>query len=250
MAKKILLMLLPMVLVLSLLVTSCSEITNAVQGNKIAAVDSISVTTGAFTNYGYAIHVDLKPTSSAEAGKVYVVDLYEKGTFRATTTISFNQPTINIGDTKSAIFPASFDEFNAYFMKDVSNIFSVKVHEPVTTTTATTSVPTNSLQPTITITSPKGGESWHVGDTVNIQWTSSNLALSAPLIILLILPNGTKLYIDGSVQIFSNIKSYAWTIPQFISGTSIVGNKERIIIMAQKMESYCPYSGEFIISSK
>ena len=250
MAKNILLMLLSMVFVLSLLVTSCSEITNAIQGNKIATVDSISVTTGAFTNYGYAIHVDLKPTSSAEAGKIYVVDLYEKGTFRATTTISFNQPTINIGDTKSAIFPASFDEFNAYFMKDVSKIFSVKVYAPVTATTATTSIPTSSLQPTITITSPKGGESWHVGDTVNIKWTVNNLQFNAPLAIFLISPDGTEMDIIGNVQSVPNTGIYSWTIPQSISGTSIVGIHGRILIVAFDSKSYCPYSGYFTISSK
>jgi hypothetical protein len=79
--------------------------------------------------WGYAIYVDLKPTQSAIAGKVYVVDLYEKGKLRATTHISWNQPEINVQKNRTAAFRASQEEYNAYFMEDVSRIFSVKVHE-------------------------------------------------------------------------------------------------------------------------
>lgn len=73
--------------------------------------------------------VDIKPNDSALANKVYEVDLYEKGQFRAKTTVAWNQPEINVSTSKTVGFPITGEEYNAYLFKDVSNIFSVKVHE-------------------------------------------------------------------------------------------------------------------------
>jgi hypothetical protein len=73
--------------------------------------------------------VDIKPRDSALANKVYEVDLYEKGKFRSKTTIEWNQPEINVSTSKSVGFPVTREEYDAYLYKDVSHIFSVKVHE-------------------------------------------------------------------------------------------------------------------------
>jgi hypothetical protein len=75
------------------------------------------------------INVRLMPSSSALANKVYKVDLYEKGKLRDTTTVSWNQPEINVRQEKPASFPMSQQESDAYYMKDISGIFTVKVHE-------------------------------------------------------------------------------------------------------------------------
>jgi hypothetical protein len=88
----------------------------------------IYVGVGVLTAYQNVIFVDLKPTKSALAGETYDVDLYEKGAFRATTKVRFTQPEINVQSDVTVYFPASQDEFNAYYTKDISHIFSVKVH--------------------------------------------------------------------------------------------------------------------------
>ncbi len=75
------------------------------------------------------IMVELKPTSSAVAGKKYIVDLYEKGKLRASKTVTFNQPQINVSDMVPVSFPATKAEGDAYMWQDISHIFSVKVHE-------------------------------------------------------------------------------------------------------------------------
>jgi len=73
--------------------------------------------------------VELHPTNHTVANKVYVVDLYEKGNFRARTKVSWNQPEINVSSMKLVSFPLTWEEEKAYRFKDVSHIFSVKVHE-------------------------------------------------------------------------------------------------------------------------
>jgi hypothetical protein len=78
----------------------------------------------------YAIFVELKPTSSAIANTYYIVDLYEKGKFRAPNTlVAWNQPEINVLSVKTVEFPATKEEYDAYLWEDISHIFSVKVHE-------------------------------------------------------------------------------------------------------------------------
>ena len=75
------------------------------------------------------IDVLLMPSSSALADKVYEVDLYEKGEFRNTTTVSWSQPEINIHQVNEVTFPESDLESQAYTGKNLSGIFTVKIHE-------------------------------------------------------------------------------------------------------------------------
>jgi hypothetical protein len=105
--------------------------------NEIATVDS-----GCFVTFNidritghttYLIGVGLTPTDIAQPYTIYQVDLYEKGQFRATTTVSWNQLELNVLEKKSVVFPASQDEYHTYFFKDISNIFSVKIHESQST---------------------------------------------------------------------------------------------------------------------
>lgn len=95
---------------------------------KIATVERIWVS--AIWVGGGSLYVELKPTTSAIANKVYAVELYEKGKLRATAKVSWNQPEINVATMKPVRFQATREESEAYAMeKDLSNIFSVKVHE-------------------------------------------------------------------------------------------------------------------------
>ncbi len=73
--------------------------------------------------------VALSPTGSTEAEKQYVVDLYEKGELRASGIISWSVAELDDKETKTVHFPLTSDEFWSYCQKDVSDIFSVKVHE-------------------------------------------------------------------------------------------------------------------------
>lgn len=75
------------------------------------------------------LYVSVKPSNAAVANKTYVVDLYEKGQLRESTTILWNQPEINILQEKQVVFHIDNDEYNAYAFKDISNIFSISVHE-------------------------------------------------------------------------------------------------------------------------
>lgn len=100
---------------------------DSVSDNTIATVESIYVTSLS-TQYYYAIWVELKPTSEASAGVTYTVDLYEYGEYRASDTIQWSQPQINVQTTLQAEFPATRAEHDAYFMESISHIFSVKVH--------------------------------------------------------------------------------------------------------------------------
>jgi len=80
------------------------------------------------------IVIDIAPTSKAIAGKIYPVELYEKGVLRAKGQISWNQPQINVKKPVDVYFPASEDECNAYVMKDITGIFSIKILEGTSAT--------------------------------------------------------------------------------------------------------------------
>jgi len=94
-------------------------------GGTIANTDEIF----ASIMYHNSIVVRLIPTDATQANMVYQVDLYENGKLRSTTTVSWNQPQINVKEAKLVIFPASEEEYDAYLWQDLSHIFSVKLHE-------------------------------------------------------------------------------------------------------------------------
>jgi hypothetical protein len=180
MLKKLFSLILSVVIGLSLFLTSCVV-------NNIADVDSMSP-----SHWSTGLAVNLKPTN-AKADTVYTVELYEKGELRGTTTVTWDQPQINVKSIQVVGFNLTQDEYNTYTEASWSNskwwksIFSVKVRNPnqttyatkvVTTTTkavTTKSVPINpSQQVSLKMTYPNGGEIWHIGDTVDITWTTKN----------------------------------------------------------------------------
>jgi len=96
------------------------------QVQNIATVTDMTVSNWSF-KYDYALCVYLEPTSSALANETYLVELSEKGNFRDSTTVRWNQPEINVKKEKVVQFPIARAEWDAYFMEDISHIFSVKV---------------------------------------------------------------------------------------------------------------------------
>lgn len=113
---------------------------------------------------------------------------------------------------------------------------SVNVSDGVTAITVTCSatVGSTSVQPSITVTSPNGGETWNVGETHNITWTASGLPVGAYV--------GIGLYDhDSSVNTNFGVSggmvpasqgSFAWTVPATLGMNmqSIVGNQNKIAL--------------------
>jgi Ser-Thr-rich glycosyl-phosphatidyl-inositol-anchored membrane family len=218
MPKKLLAVILSAFLVLVSL-TSCSAVSNVinkVQGNDIATLGDEGIYVSGLPIYSsrYVIIVDLKPTSNAIAGQIYYVDLYEKGTFRATDTVTFTQPEINVQTDISLTYSATGDEYSAYSGQKLSNVFSIKVREPVT---GSNQAIINTDKPaTLKILSPNGGEVYHVGETVDITWTSTNLSKNANINIDLSYQSANH---TSEVPIADNVPntgSYKWTVSSMI----------------------------------
>jgi len=109
-----------------------------------------------------------------------------------------------------------------------------------TTATTTKYLPQITGQPTIKLTYPIGEETWHVGQTVTIKWTSSNLPKEYP--VILAINNGT----NGWHQIDSNIVntgSYKWVV----SGVTVDTHTATFRISSI---TYSDYSKEFTILKK
>jgi len=100
-----------------------------ISSGNVASVQDMSVTAWSF-QYGDALEVTLKPTASAQPNIDYVVKLYEKNQLRATTTVNWNQPEINVLQVQLVEFPISVAEYNAYAGQDFSHIFTIKVETP------------------------------------------------------------------------------------------------------------------------
>jgi hypothetical protein len=123
-----------LLVIISGLITGCAGLSSVSAPQKtIATVTNMWANFGdsGFPYYrgGNFLFVELKPTDSTLADKAYEVDLYENGNLRASTSIAWNQPEINVSSTKLVQFPITEEEYNAYYQKDVSHIFSAKVHE-------------------------------------------------------------------------------------------------------------------------
>jgi hypothetical protein len=75
-----------------------------------------------------AISVLVVPTNYAVANHNYTVELYENGTYRATTYVIWNQPELNVKKEKYVHFPITREEFSAYKMEDIKGIFSAIIY--------------------------------------------------------------------------------------------------------------------------
>jgi hypothetical protein len=116
----------------SILIFSCSivsSITSKINtgGNgEIATVGKLYID-AVWSNNGGQIDVPVTPAKLAVADTAYTVQLFEKGSLRAASTVSWNQPQINVATPMIIQFPCSYVEWQAYNGKDLSGTFSVKV---------------------------------------------------------------------------------------------------------------------------
>jgi len=85
----------------------------------------------------------------------------------------------------------------------------------------------------ITVTSPNGGETWKVGETHNITWTSSLPQNSRVLIYLS--KAGSNYDYTIATGVSATLGTYSWTIPATVGGgntssISTVGNQWKVLI--------------------
>ena len=99
-------------------------------------------------------------------------------------------------------------------------------------TTTNKPTPTQSCtatQPSITVTSPNGGEIWTQGSTHEITWTSTGLPSTARASIALVKNNMAYSFISP----LASTGHYTWTIPATLtSGASTLGSQMKIKIIA------------------
>lgn len=93
----------------------------------IATLDRVMVNTDSDS-----LVVSVKPTSAVEADFTYQVDLYERGTRRATGTIVWGKVEANARQAETVSFSISSQEADTYVMmtdRQLRKTFSIKVHE-------------------------------------------------------------------------------------------------------------------------
>ena len=105
--------------------STASQPPASVQTPEVATVVSMF----ACETCGHVLVVGLRPTALAKADYQYKVDLFEKGKLRQTNTITWNQMQIDVKRARGVEFDLTPEEWVAYMGRNVSDIFSVSVHE-------------------------------------------------------------------------------------------------------------------------
>ena len=91
-------------------------------------------------------------------------------------------------------------------------------------------------QPSITVTSPNGGETWKIGEIHNITWKSNNISQTANVQINIVdsryVP-GSQDYPVGAIAITTpNVGSFSWTIPTKVGDIDFTKNSSYKIVIA------------------
>lgn len=112
------------------------------------------------------------------------------------------------------------------------------------------------IQPTITVTSPNGGETWKVGETHDITWTSTDDDLYVIIKIVGFPDNSiNSTVLGGQVVINRAVRAsagkYSWTIPSSISSSLLGKENAKIQISTINTTGKVAYgeSGFFSISA-
>jgi hypothetical protein len=191
MSLKLILGFLSIVLIIFLFPTGCDSL-KSIGGGTTSDSSNIAIIEKMTAVLGLGVY--LKPIN-AKSDTNYVVDLLEKGKFRESRNIKWTVPQINVKETQAVFFSETKEEENAYgpaSWKDSNwwrSIFSIKIHEPSPTTVIEKSV--------VNLIYPNGGEIWHIGDKVNIKWTTNN-ANTLPKLDIFLSHNGGK-YMDTTI---------------------------------------------------
>lgn len=247
MPNKLIVGILFMTLALSFLTTSCDQISNI--GN-VATTESITYHMALVGDDG--VTVNIKPTSRAKANIVYRVDLYESGRFRMEKTTMWDESELQVSNMHQIFFALPYQELNAFISsgKDSNDVFSVKVFEykePTESQILQSTIPNTAASlPSLTLISPRGGEILHVGDTVTITWTTTNMP-NVPIDIDIIMSDTdtTRVHIVSGAP---NNGNYKWTVAKIITGNSIIGNNKRIAIKPSNNSNPMVMSGLLTIA--
>ena len=86
-------------------------------------------------------------------------------------------------------------------------------------------------QPSITVTSPNGGEAWKVGETHIITWQPKWIGLATGGNVVINLSDSSKSVTYYIAQVPAALGTYTWTIPATISGNSIIGSQFKILMV-------------------
>ena len=146
---------------------------------------------------------DITWTSQNPSSSYVNIKLYRSGSFISniagqTSDNGSYTWSISSGQTESSYYQVRIEEYgNSSVYDESNNYFSIEA-------------PSN---PTITVTSPNGGEEWEPGSSHAITWSSANLSSSNVTI---------KLYKNGSYNSLlssytTNDGSYTWTISSSLS---------------------------------
>jgi len=200
---------------IGLLQPSTTSTTQAPTSNAIAIVQNMSVINDYVTGNGYVLDLSLTPTSLAIANTQYTVSLYDEGTYRDSTTLSWDPTELNINYSTDITFPISENEYETYQGKDLTGVFSVTI-SPATPVTS----PTGYTSPYINITSPKTYDIWWVGESVTITWTTSNIPVGTMLNVELLGDNGNgnDSYLIGTTK---NTGSFTWIVTNQVMGPNL-----------------------------
>ncbi len=98
--------------------------------------------------------------------------------------------------------------------------------QPVVQTQQNQNQNNQTAQPSITVTSPNGGEAWVIGETHNITWTSTGTS-NIPYINI-DLYRGVNFYLNIVSQINNN-GTYSWLLPP-TQGAGVSGNDFKVRI--------------------
>jgi len=181
--------------------------------NAIAIVQNMSVVNDYVTGNGYVLDLSLTPTSLAIANTQYTVSLYDEGTYRDSTTLSWDQNDLNINYSTDITFPISENEYETYQGKDLTGVFSITVSP----TTSAQTTATGYTPPYINLTSPEPLEDWYVGENVTITWTTTNIPSSTTFNVYLVTPDGIK-YLIGTTL---NTGSFNWVVTDQVLGAGM-----------------------------
>jgi hypothetical protein len=145
-------------------------------------------------------------SDSKEKRGYYVrIELYKNGSYYSTITSS----TYNDGSYTWSI-PSNYVESSYYKIKiiDTSNSATYDYSNNYFSLSSTST-------PSITVTSPNGGENWQLGSNHYITWSSSN---AGSYVRIELYKNGS--YYTTITSSTSNDGSYAWSIPSNYSESS------------------------------
>jgi hypothetical protein len=108
---------------------------------------------------------------------------------------------------------------------------TTQIVQTIRTTTKITSTTTTNIQPSIKVIYPAGGEIFHVGQSIDIKWTTTNIPKDTSLVLSLEIPNvNQRAALNGyGYNTVANTGSFTWIIPLNVyGGSSTIGNQERI----------------------